>query len=657
MTRTLTTIIVLVVLLPASLKGQDDIEKEVLLTVNGKDITAGEFLWLYRKNSSLSSGQSIDEYLPMFILFKQKVEDAIAAGYNTKDEFKKELAGYRKQLAVNYLTDRDVKEKFLKNAYERYLEEINVYHILVKCPPDAKAADTLRAYEKALNIRERIKLGEPFKSVARGASDDPTAFFNGGNLGYFTVFQTPLNFENAVYSMKPGMMSMPVRTAEGYHIIKVQDRRRNSGRVKVSHIMKATPPGSEKSYLQRAKAEIDSLHKLILAGEDFSNLASKYSDDKGSASNGGSLPWFGVGEMVHEFSEQSFSLMHNGDISKPFRTIYGWHIVKRENREDMPAYEQARKLLESKLSQSYLQSLSRKSFADKLKKEYDYKLNDELVGWFCSIADSSFRAGNHNWDNLTIPEGNVYSFANKATSVNDFINYLDKSGQTVVSNSPSEYISALLDIKSYEDLVRYEDSMLEKKYPEFRYLVNEFHDGILMFWISEQKIWSKITGSQSELKDYWETRQKEFVSLASMNATIVTVSGDAGKQRTKNLVKEIRKMLRSGAENIPEAGTLPKSSLQYISQETGNYNKGESSFTDNIKWSEGVYTINRNSETCIVRVNSVNPSRQLGFDDAKEFITDDFIRLLETRWDEQLRSRYPVTINNKVLNVLKQEIE
>ncbi len=632
-----------------------DIDSRVLLTINGKNITAGEFLWLYEKNNYGESKNTVSEYLDLYILFRLKVEAAIDEGMDQKDSFTNELMGYRKQLARNYLTDQEIKEELLQKAYKRYLEEINVYHILIKCPADASPADTLEAYRKAIDIRERIRLGESFTAVAKGASDDPTARFNGGNLGYITVFQTPFKFEDAVYSMSPGNLSRPVRTSEGYHIIKVQDRRDNSGRVKAAHIMKACPPGSSDEEIERAKAIIDTIYKEVLSGVPFEDLAEKYSDDKGSASSGGELPWFGAGEMIYEFSEASFMLLRNGDISTPLRTLYGWHIIKRLGKENPLPYEEARRMLESKMSHSYLESLSKKSFVDKLKKEYNFTVDNSSLEWFYSVADSVFRSGSYKWYEKDIPHGNIYTFAGKTLSNNEFANYISSMGERAFSNDSVKFINTLLDIKSYDDLVKYEDSILEDKYSEFGFLMKEFNDGILMFEISNKEVWSKLGEDDPGLESYWESRKDEFLSDEEINGRIASISPDAGKGRTKKLSKALRKQIKTDIDDNSLAEYGKSANRDLVTVVSGTFRKGENSILDNIKKSRGTHVISDNSGTHIVYISEIKEAKPKSFEEAREFLIDDYQALLENNWEKQLREKYDVKINESVLNLLIKE--
>ena len=514
---------------------------DALIKVNDRTVSADEFKWLYLKNNKGENYSDLEEYLDLYINLRLKVEAAEDAGMHKRTSFKAELDGYRKQLSRNYLTDQELKKRLLDSAYERYKTEIHTMHILIRCPADASAADTLEAYSRALNIRQRIRLGEPFVSVAKGASDDPSVNINGGNLGYITVFQTPLPFEKAIYRMKPGELSMPVRTASGYHIIKVQDKRNNQGRIKVAHIMKATPPGSTEATRVKARQEIDSLYSLLENGADFSELAINNSDDMMSASNGGELPWFGSGEMIHEFSIAAFQLLRDNDYSRPVKTVYGWHIIQRLEKEPFPSVDEARKYLESRLSNSYLMSESKKSFAEKLKKEYDYKLNQEAVGWFYSIADSSFRYSNDYTFNGTIPGDILYSFASEKCSMQDFASFIMQNANRVPDHNPAVFINTLIEQKVYNHLHEYENSILEDKYPEFRYLMSEFYDGILFFEISDSLIWERSENDSAGLLEYYNSRKDEFMNEPSAIARIYEISKNAGKRKTRRIIRAVKR--------------------------------------------------------------------------------------------------------------------
>ena len=350
-----------------------------------------------------------------------------------------------------------------------------------------------------MDIRERIIKGEPFESVARGTSDDKSVKINGGNLGYFSAFQMIMPFEDAAYSLKKGSISMPVRTPYGYHIIKVTDKRPSKGRIKVAHIMKAIPPETDEKEAKRAKESIDSIYYLLKKGASFSELARKYSDHKESAIKGGELDWFGTGEIVSDFSEAAFSISDTGKYTVPVHTLYGWHIIKLLDKKTPGTFEESRSFLESRINQSYLNSISKKSFVEKLKKEYNFRINQDNYNWFVSHTDTLIIQGLKTYDRSAIPDGNIYSFANQYFTTKEFSDYIEKRGSMVVTRDSSVFINKLTETIVSDHLIKYENSILEKKYPEFRYLINEFHDGMLLFEISEKKVWNRVSNDSSGL--------------------------------------------------------------------------------------------------------------------------------------------------------------
>ena len=397
---------------PGICHGQD-LNNKVLLTVNGAKIQSGEFIRMYRKSMEPGKPSDVDGYFEQFIVFKLKVADAVSEGLDTTRAFRNELNGYRKQLAQSYLTDNRKKEELLKKAYQRTLSEINAWHILVALPQDPGPEDTLKAWDKANDVRERILKGELFEQVARGTSDDKSVKVNGGNLGYFTAFQMIMPFEDAAFSLKKGEISAPVRTPYGYHIIKVTDKRPSRGRIHVAHIMKVVPPGASEEVSKKAESDIAGIYSKLMEGASFSELAKTFSDHKESASGGGVLSWFGAGEMIPEFAEAAFSLADTGSYSSPVRTIYGWHIIKLLEKRPPGSYEETRSFLESKINQSYLNAVSKKELVSKLKKEYKFRIEDEAYRWFVENTDTLIMQGSKKYDRGIMPEGNLYSFANQ----------------------------------------------------------------------------------------------------------------------------------------------------------------------------------------------------------------------------------------------------
>jgi|WetSurMetagenome_2_1015567.scaffolds.fasta_scaffold07928_2 peptidyl-prolyl cis-trans isomerase SurA len=645
--------VIFFMLFPVICQAQD-LNIKILMNVNGNNVQAGEFMRMYRKSKEPGKSLDIDTYLNQFTLFKLKVADALNEGYDTTSSFKTELNGYRNQLAQNYLTDSEMKEKLLQKAYQRSLTEINAWHILVALKGDASPEDTLRAWKKAIDIRERINKGEPFESVARGTSDDRSVKVNGGNLGYFSAFQMIMPFEDAAYSLKEGTLSMPVRTPYGYHIITVADKRPSRGRVKVAHIMKAIQPGDEVKDEQQAKQEVDSIYNLLKNGASFSDLAKRFSDHKESAVKGGELEWFGTGEIISDFSEAAFSISDTGNFTKPVHTIYGWHIIKLLGKKAPGTFEESRSLLESKINQSYLNSLSKKSFVEKLKKEYNFHINTGVYNWFVSHTDTLIIQGLKLYDRSTLPYGNIYSFADQSVSTSEFTGYLEKRASMVVTKDSAVFVSQLLDTRITDDLMNYENLNLEKKYPDFRYLIDEFHDGMLLFEISGKKVWNRVSDDTSGLHKYYEEHKNNWLSKEGIEAKIYTLkSPDAEKLLSSAFNKYSQKA--DCDEMLIKKFNSKNDTLLFISE--GKWLRGDDTEIDNIQWTIGAHPLKIKGFSSIVSVKKVIEPSPLKFEDVKGEVMIGYQEFLENEWTGQLNKKYSVKIDNLVLEEVKMMLK
>jgi len=623
------------------------------MTVNGQNYSAGEFIRMYKKSYDPKYSKDLDSYVGQYVVFRLKVADAINEGYDTTKGFKVELQGYRNQLSLNYLTDNNVREKLLKQAYQRSLIEIDGWHILINCPSDASPKDTLKAWKKARDIRERIITGEPFEQVARSTSDDPSVKINGGNLGYFTVFQMIMPFEDAAYSLKKGEISEPVRTPYGYHIIRITGRRPSEGKIKVAHIMKAVPPGSDEKDAKKAEDEIQNIYEQLQNGASFSDLAAKYSDHKESASRGGELNWFGAGEIISDFSEAAFSLNKNGDYTKPVRTMYGWHIIKRIDKKAPGSFEESRAYLESKINESYLSSISKKSFIEKLKKEYKYQVNTIAFNWFVNNTDTLVIKGLKKYNRSGMPQGAIYSFADQQLTTRDFATYIEKRGSMIVTNDSSVFISKSLETRLSDQILNYENSILEKKYPEFRYLMNEFHDGILLFDISGNKVWNKAQNDSTGLQKYYEENKNKYLTKEGIVAKIYTLRVSDGMKSLANAFKKFS-VYPDCDNRMLEKFNTNKDTLLTITERT--WHRGDNKTIDGLNWSKMQQETIIDGFPSIVLVNKVIDAVPLPFTEIQGDIITSYQEFLEENWIKQLKSKYTVKIDNGVLEEIRKNL-
>jgi peptidyl-prolyl cis-trans isomerase SurA len=640
----------LVFMLPVICLTQD-LSDKILMTVAGENVSAGEFIRMYNKSNVAGIPSNIVDYLQQYIIFKLKVADAISEGLDTTIAFCNEFNGYRNQLAQNYLTDSNVKEKLLRETYQRSLTEIKARHILISCPSTANPEDTLNAWKKAAEIKERINSGESFEQVARATSDDPSVKINGGNLGYFTVFQMITPFEDAAYNLKTGRISDPVRTPFGYHIIQVTDKREARGKILVAHIMKAAPPGIEENEAEKAEESIRTIYSELKKGVSFSELARKYSDHKESAAIGGKMNWFGAGEIITEFTEAAFSISDTGLYTKPVRTPYGWHIIKLLDKKPHGSFEQTRSYLESRMNQSHLNSLSKKSFVNTLKKEYNFKINQQAYKWFINNTDTLIIRGQAKYNRSHIPAGNLYSFANQNFTANNFAGYIEKRGLMIITDDPVTFVNEAMEMCVSDQILKYENSILENKYTDFRYLMKEFHDGILLFEISGKKVWNRVSEDSTGLMRYYEQHKHENLSRKGIDAKIYTYKG-TGKE--KKFYSAYRRYSR---KRDCDKLILEKYNDSTLVITEGEWYTGDNPELDRIKWVKGAHTCTINGFPSIVVIRRIIEEKPLPFEAVAGDMLMGYQDYLESEWIMQLKSKYNVNVDDHVFLEIKKTLK
>ena len=635
----------------------------VLMTISGKDVHLSEFLNIYNKNNGTQTAETKtkEEYIDLFINFKLKVRASEDAGMDTAKKFKDELAGYRKQLAQPYLIDKQVNEKLVQEAYERYQWDVRASHIMIKLGKNPSPKDTLAAYNKILQIRRRILKGEDFTKVAKEVSEDPSVKDNGGDLGYFTAFYMVYPFETAAYETKVGQVSKPVRTKFGYHLVKVTDKRPARGELRCAHIMVKTPPDATEDQKMEAKNKIDEIYQMLTSGEKkFEDLAKEMSDDKASAARGGELPWFGVGRMVSEFEDAAFALKKDGDYSTPIMTNFGWHIVKRLEKRDFNDLEKIRPMLTNKVKRDNRAVASREALLHELKTEYGCKPDLKARNDFYTIVTDDYFGG--EWSKeaakgknavmFTLTD-NKYSNSKRSFGQQDFALFLENQKKSQHTKST---IKVLVDNKFEEfvnkSVMSFEESILDSKYPEFKALMQEYHDGILLFDLMDKKVWSKAVQDTVGLEVYYEKHKTDFMWDERCDATIFTCANKEIAEKTRKLVgKQVKKNLSDAY--IIEAINKGHDS-EVVTIEQGKFLKGDNELVDKVSWSQGV-SENMEKDGKIVFVvihNKLQPEPKT-LDEARGLVTAAYQSWLEQEWIKELRNKYKVEINKDVFSTIK----
>lgn len=621
----------------------------VLMNINGKPVMKSEFEYIYNKNNSNNSldKKTLDEYVDLFVNFKLKVEEASAQGLDTTKSFLDELSGYRSQLTKPYLTDSKVDEDLIKEAYDRLKEDIEVSHILIRVPVSASPADTLAAYKKILTLRKRLEK-EDFNKVASEMSEDQSAKENGGKIGWITGFRTVYPFESMAYNTTVGTISQPVRSAFGYHLIKVLNRRKSLGEIQVAHIMKFTNKDNDSLNI-KAKLSIDSIYEKLKAGADFGELAQKESEDRGSAAKKGELPWFGIGRMVPEFENVAFQLKNQGELSAPVQSAYGWHIIKLLDRKGIPSFESKKTEIERMIKRDERANQGQSEFVDGLKKEYQLTVIQKELDKFTAIldgktlVDSTFKAGLQ-----AMGKDVLMKFADKTYTNSDFASYLGKEQHATKSTAQEIITEKLTDFESKE-LLKFEDSQLEKKHEDFRLLMQEYHDGILLFDVSNKEVWDKASKDTEGLASYFEDHKDDYHwDKAHYKGRVIYCKDSKTFKKAKNIVKKapndsIDKFLR----------TQLNDSVQHLKIDKGLFVIGDNKYVDKYGFGENI-TLPNDTVYPFVFVTGTNLKNiPEDYTDVRGLVTADYQEYLEKEWIKALRNKYPVTISKEVLSTVK----
>lgn len=602
----------------------------VLFSIDEEPVYTSEFIRVFQKNKDIvveEDQKGFDSYFDLFVDFKLKLKQAYELQLDTLSSYQSELKKYKEQLIQPYLKNEESSEFLIKEAYNRTVQEINASHILIRLNPDAKPNDTLVAYNKIIEARNMALNGSSFENVAKKYSEDPSAKSNGGNLGYFSAFSMVYAFENAAYNTKVNEISLPFRTQFGYHIIKVNDIRNSRGEIQVAHIMIKDKP--EDSAFARNNIN-DIYYKLSQAG-DFAKIAQEHSDDTSSAQKGGVLPKFGSGKMIEPFDSIAFSLKNIGDISKPFQSNFGWHILKLLDKFPIESYENLHNQLENKINNSVRSNYVQKSLALKLEKNYKISENFKLI--------SAFYHGNIEKMKSNIV---LLTIDDKQYVANDFYKY----GLT----NKNKNIGELYNEFRNEKIIDYYIDQLENTNKEYADIYREYKDGLLLFELLQKNIWEKSEKDSIGLKKYYDNNKNKYAWKKRGELTIASCTTLDKANWVKKYLDE-DKSIEEIKELMNEGATI------HVLFSSGKLEEGSSKLPQKFIMQNGVSEIynEKDNEYTIIRVDQTIPVSFKKFEETRGEVINDYQIYLEKLWVANLHENYKVKINKRALKRLKSE--
>lgn len=623
---------------------------QTLFTYGNKSVTSTEFLKAYGKNNTIDkpTEQTYRDYLDLYTKFKIKVQAAVDMKLDTLGSLKAELQNFRSQIAQSFLNDEESMQTLIDEAFSRSQKDIHVAHIFIPVQQDDSLSVVKEAESRIHKAYEALKQ-HSFEKVALEYSQDPSVKINKGDIGFITVFVLPYTIENIVYSMPAGQYSKPVRSASGFHILKNLGERKAVGRIRVAQILLAFPPEASKSTQDAIGRKADSIVKLLQNGASFKELALQLSSDNLSYQNGGELPEFGVGRYDQPFESAAFSLRNDGEVSKPVRTEFGYHILKRIAASAPPqdkANEQWRDNTRQSIQQNDRMAISQKQLLKNIQQKTGYRklpFNQKNL-WRLTdsvLANKKVPA----FTDLNTNTG-LFAFSKQTLKVRDWENYLEsvKGIPSLVSGkSNTEIFDQFVETSTLE----YYRDHLEEFNPEFVAQLKEFREGNLLFEVMQRKIWDPAAQDTIALRNFYQKNSNKYWWEVSANAIIFT----SADEKTAEVLKSNLKT------NLKDWRTLADTSNGSIQADSGRFELGQIPVVERTNFTEGLITANVKNETdktvtfaYIIKMHNGREVRS--FADAKGFVINDYQLYLEEKWIADLKKKYPLKINETVFNSL-----
>ena len=611
------------------------------MTINDEKISINEFENIFYKNNEdiEITKEYLDEYIDLFINFKLKVKESKELGYDTLSSFVKELDGYKKQLSKPYLRDNNFNENLFNEALERIQFDINASHILIKIENN----DAKSALNEALSIRNQIISKEiSFADAAVKYSDDEYVLDSKGNLGYFTAFMMLYDFESVAYNTSIGEVSVPVKTQYGYHLILVNDKRKAVGERKVAHIMFKTGKGANTKKINESYKKASETYDLLTKGDKFVEVAERFSEDRSTAVKGGVLPSFGVGKMVREFEEATFSLKLPGDFSKPFQTPYGWHIVMLLEDNPVKLDDDLFLSVKQKIEKDSRSKLSNEFMITKLKDLYNIKIYKENFNFLRKIAVNE--VSKSAWNNELLIDGDkkIFKIESKSYSLKELSDFIINNQKK--NNDFDQLYIEFLNLS----LLSYEESQLENKYPEFKNLLKEYKEGILLFDITNNNVWKKAVEDSAGLSNYFNENLSDYKWNERLDVSIFTCLNYNVSYKVRN---QLYKLKRGLIKDIDVLNKINSSSPLNVQLVSGQFSKNENNIVDQIVWKKGISKSIKNDDGSytVVFVHDILNARAKNLNETKGKVISDYQKFLDLTWIKILRAKYKVDLNKNLL--------
>ncbi|WP_109832476.1 peptidylprolyl isomerase [Reichenbachiella versicolor] len=625
-----------------------DKSKVTLFNIGNDKHDLAEFEYYFLKNSerpsSDSASQKVNDYLKLYIDFRLKVKEARSLKMDQEEGFIKELNGYKEQLIEPYLLTSKINNEQVKETYERMLWEVSGSHILLKNKPNATPEDTLEIYDRLLDIKKRIEAGEDFGKLAKQYSDDKSALKNNGYLGYFSALQMVYPFENAAYSNQVGSIVGPFTTRFGYHILRVEDKRPARGQALTAHIM-IRYQGDETAQL-KAKEKAESIYQNLMSGKDWDEQCALYSDDQNTAKVGGKLRWFGTGNLVPEFEDAAFSLK-KGEISKPVKTQFGWHIIKLLDKKSISSLEEQKSTIEKRISRDGRSKIKKETAIKRLKKEHEYILDTILKNQAFSAVDSTLLTGQWEISKNDLSEKSLITIGKKKFPISDFWAFVVAKQKPRKTTTREEYLQQLFDQYEEKVIFDFEKEDITVNNQEYKMILDEYRSGILLFNLMEKKVWNKAIEDTTGLKKFYESNKEKYIlgEHALVRKFVLTDT---------SIIESIIDNLHMTNQQLDSIYNKEKSLSLQVSNE--KVMKGDNTFIDK-NWKEGIHIEKHTEYTTLWSISEIKKKGYKELKETRGLVISDYQSELEQLWLDELRKKYPIKVSKSALKKYTSEFE
>ncbi|WP_299128473.1 peptidylprolyl isomerase [uncultured Winogradskyella sp.] len=625
------------------------IKDQVLLKVDGEPVMTSEFIRVYNKNLDLVKDESqkdIDSYLTLFTEYQLKLKEAKRLKLDQDAKYQREFLRYKKQLTQNYLSENKVTEALVAEAYERSSYDINASHILVRL--DATAKDTLSAYNRVLALKKRVE-NEGFDEVKQDAHNGKTVFLE--DLGYFSAFKMVYDFESAAFNTPVNEFSKPFRTQFGYHVVFVKNKRKSRGTLTAAHIMISL---QQKDSLLDPERRINDIYQKLQQGESFESLAKQFSDDKSSAKNGGQLAPFKSGQLSSvEFEDMAFSLKKDNAISKPFKTAYGWHIVKRIGLEPLKSFEEIKPTLESRVKRDSRSKLINNAMVEELKQRYSIVHTKEAKAYFESILNDDFFKRSWKFPDDFTKDKIIVAINNNNYRYSDFARHLLNAQRSYTNKQMSLASVVNREYNRFFEkvILRYREDNLELENKDFADILKEYRDGLLLFDLMEKEVWNKASKDSLGLEAYYNKNKSKYQWDDRVKVLIATTAD-------KSIAKKLIRSLKNNRSEETMSAKFNNEETQNVIFTSGTYNLNDPKLPTNLELKAGVSKVyNHNDAFHVLDIKSIYPAGPKTLEEARGNVINDYQLVIETNWLKALQQRFNVEVNDKALKAVKKYIK